>query len=296
MAIERFNLKGYDLIVSCSHCVAKGIIPPPDALHVSYMLTPMRYAWDMYKEHFGTNKNLMIPFFMHYLRMWDVTSSQRIDNFLCISKHVQNRIMKFYRREAEVIHPPVEISRFRLENKKEDFFLIVSSLVPYKKINLAIEAFDRLGYPLRIIGSGPEEKKLRAMAKANIEFMGWQPDEVVAKSYSACRALIFPGEEDFGIVPLEAMGCGKPVIAYGKGGILETVLTYDTSRSGGPPPTGLFFREPNVESLIDAVERFTQIEGEFDPSAIRQHALQWDRAIFKEKIKKNILGKLELRC
>ena len=296
LAIERFNLKEYDFILSCSHCVAKGIIPPPDSLHISYMLTPMRYAWDMYREYFGTNKNLMIPFFMHYLRMWDVTSSQRIDNFLCISKHVQNRIMKFYRREAEVIHPPVEISRFRLENKKEDFFLIVSSLVPYKKINLAIEAFNRLRYPLRIIGAGPGEKKLRAMAKSNVEFMGWQPDEVVAKSYSACRALVFPGEEDFGIVPLEAMGCGKPIIAYGKGGILETVLTYDTSRSGAPPPTGLFFKEPNVESLIDAVERFNQIEGEFDPSAIRQHALQWDRAIFKEKIKKNILGKLELRC
>jgi glycosyltransferase involved in cell wall biosynthesis len=250
----------------------------------------------MYGEYFGEKKNRMIPFFIHYLRMWDVASSQRVDNFLCVSKHVQNRIMKFYRREAEVIHPPVEISRFRLGHKKEDFFLIVSSLVPYKMINLAIEAFDRLGYPLRIIGSGPEEKKLRAIAKSNIKFLGWQPNEIVTKNYSACRALVFPGEEDFGIVPLEAMGCGKPVIAYGKGGILETVLTYDASRGGGSPPTGLFFQEPKVDSLIDAIERFIQIEEEFDPSAIRQHALQWDREIFKEKIKKSILGKLELRC
>jgi glycosyltransferase involved in cell wall biosynthesis len=179
MAIERFNLKGYDLILSCSHCVAKGIIPPPDALHISYMLTPMRYAWDMYGEYFGENKNRLIPFFIHYLRMWDVTSSQRVDNFLCISKHVQNRIMKFYRREAEVIHPPVEISRFRLGNKKEDFFLIVSSFAPYKKINLAIEAFNLLGYPLRIIGSGQEEKKLRALAKANVEFREWQSNILV---------------------------------------------------------------------------------------------------------------------
>jgi glycosyltransferase involved in cell wall biosynthesis len=296
LAIERFNLKEYDLILSCSHCVAKGIIPPPDALHISYMLTPMRYAWDMYEDYFGENKNIMIPFFMHYLRMWDVTSSQRVDNFLCISKHVQNRIMKFYRRDSEVIHPPVEISRFRLGNKKDDFFLIVSSLVPYKKIKLAVETFNRLGYPLRIIGTGPEEKKLRVIAKSNVEFMEWQSDEVVAKSFSACRALIFPGEEDFGIVPLEAMGCGKPVIAYGKGGILETVVAYDTPERGGGSPTGLFFYEQNVDSLIDAMKRFGRIEREFDPLAIRNHALQWDREIFKEKIKQNIFKKMELRC
>jgi glycosyltransferase involved in cell wall biosynthesis len=296
MAIERFSLKGYDLIVSCSHCAAKGVIPPPDALHISYMLTPMRYAWDMYEEYFGGNKNIMIPFFMHYLRMWDVISSQRVDNFLCISKHVQNRLMKFYRRDSEVIHPPVEASRFRLGKKKENLFLIVSSLVPYKKIKLAVEAFNRLGYPLRIIGTGPEEKKLRVIAKSNVEFMGWQSDEVVAENYSRCRALIFPGEEDFGIVPLEAMGCGRPVIAYGKGGILETVVAYDPLKKRGEAPTGLFFHEQSVDSLIYAVERFDRIEREFDPAAIRKHALQWDRAIFKEKVKKSIFEKMEQRC
>lgn len=296
LAIERFNLKEYDLILSCSHCVAKGIIPSPDALHVSYVLTPMRYAWDMYGEYFGASRNRLIPFFIHYLRMWDVTSSQRVDNFLCISRHVQNRIMKYYRRDSEIIHPPVEISRFRIGNKKEDFFLIVSSFAPYKKISVAIEAFNRLGYPLRIIGSGPEEKRLRAIAQSNVEFMGWQSDEVVAKSYSTCRALIFPGEEDFGIVPLEAMGCGKPVIAYGKGGILETVITQDQPREDGKTPTGIFFQEQNVGSLIDAVERFNRIEREFDPVAIRKHAQQWNRKIFKEKIKKSIFEKIEIRC
>ena len=297
MAIESFNLKGYDLILSCSHCVAKGIIPSPDALHISYVLTPMRYAWDMYGEYFGENRNRMILFFIHYLRMWDVTSSQRVDHFLCISKHVESRIKKFYRREAEVIHPPVEIKRFRLQDKKENFFLIVSSFAPYKKIDLAIEAFNRLGYPLKIIGSGPEGKKLRSMAGSHVEFLGWLPDEVIADCYSKCRALIFPGEEDFGIVPLEAMACGKPVIAYGRGGTLETIISYDQRGSvKGDTPTGLFFYEQNIDSLINAVEQFGRIEREFDPVAIRNHTLKWDTEIFKEKIKKNIVQKMEPKC
>ena len=295
IAVESFSLKGYDLILSCSHCVAKGAIPPPDAPHISYILTPMRYAWDMYEEYFMGKKNRMIPLFIHYLRIWDVTSTQRVDHFLCISKHVANRIKKFYRREAEVIHPPVNIKRFKLQNKKEDFFLIVSSFVPYKKIDLAVEAFNRLGYPLKIIGAGPEGKRLSAMAKSNVEFLGWQSDEVVADYYSQCRALIFPGEEDFGIVPLEAMASGKPVIAYGRGGALETIVSYNQQvKMEQLAPTGLFFYEQNVDSLIDAVELFCKLEKKFDPVAIRNHALQWDREIFKNKIKENIFEKLKL--
>jgi len=297
IAIERFNLKGYDLILSCSHCVAKGIIPPPDAPHISYMLTPMRYAWDMYGEYFGEKKNRMRSLFMHYLRMWDVTSSQRVDHFICISKHVENRIRKFYRRKAEVIHPPVETKRFRLQDKKENYFLIVSSFAPYKKVGLAIEAFNLLDYPLKIIGSGPEEKRLRSIARSNVEFLGWLPDEVVADWYSRCRGLIFPGEEDFGIVPLEAMACGKPVIAYGRGGVLETIIPFGQEvKAGRGAPTGLFFQEQNIDSLIGAVERFGQIEKVFDPAAIRSHTLQWDREIFKEKIKKSIFEKMESKC
>jgi len=292
MAVERFNLKGYDLILSCSHCVAKGIIPPPDALHISYVLTPMRYAWDMYGEYFRENKNRMVPLFMHYLRMWDVTSSQRVDHFICVSKHVENRIKKFYRREAEVIQPPVDTKRFRLHDKKEDYFLIVSSFVPYKRVDLAVETFNCLGFPLKIIGSGPEEKRLRSKARSNVEFLGWLPDEAVVDWYSRCRALIFPGEEDFGIVPLEAMACGKPVIAYGRGGALETIIPYDQEiKPKRGIPTGLFFQEQNVNSLIDALKRFGQIEPEFDPVSIRDHVLQWDREIFKEKIKKSIFDR-----
>ncbi len=297
MAIESFSLKGYDLILSCSHCVAKGVIPSPDALHISYVLTPMRYAWDMYGEYFGEKRSRMIPFFMHYLRMWDVTSSQRVGHFLCISKHVENRIKKFYRREADVIYPPVDIKRFKLQAPKEEFFLIVSSFAPYKKIGLAVEAFNRLRLPLKVVGSGPEEKRLRSMAQSNVEFLGWLSDEAIADCYSRCRALIFPGEEDFGIVPLEAMASGRPVIAYGKGGALETVISYD-QRSGamGESPTGLFFGEPEVDSLIDAVERFGRIEREFDPLAIRNHAMKWDTEIFKEKIKKKIVDTTGSKC
>ncbi len=294
MAVERFNLKGYDLILSCSHCVAKGVIPPPDGLHISYTLTPMRYAWDMYGEYFGESRSRIIPFFIHYLRMWDVTSSGRVDYFLCISNHVKNRVKKYYRREAEIIHPPVETNRFRLEEQK-DFFLIVSSFAPYKRIDLAIEeAFNRLGYSLKIIGTGQEEKRLKSIAKSNIEFLGWQPDPVVADCYSKCRALIFPGEEDFGIVPLEAMASGRPVIAYGRGGVLETMIPY--SPEEGRDPTGLFFHEPTVDSLIDGVERFTRLERDFDPVTIRTHALQWDRENFKKKIKENLLKKMESSC
>jgi glycosyltransferase involved in cell wall biosynthesis len=297
MAIERFGLKGYDLILSCSHCVAKGIIPPPDALHISYLLTPMRYAWDMYGEYFGGKKSKTIPFFIHYLRMWDVTSSQRVDDFVAISKHVAARINKYYRRDAEVIYPPVDTHRFKVETKRGDFFLIVSSLVPYKAVGLAVEAFNRLGYPLRIIGSGPEERRLRAMARSNVAILGWQPDEMVAEAYSTCRALIFPGEEDFGIVPLEAMASGRPVIAYGRGGTLETIVLSDQQRkSGGEVPTGLFFYERQADSLIDAVELFIKGEQDFDPTAIRNHSLRWDREIFKEKIREYILKKMGARC
>jgi glycosyltransferase involved in cell wall biosynthesis len=275
--------------------VAKGILPPPDALHISYVLTPMRYAWDMYSDYFGGTRNRWISFFMHYLRMWDVTSSQRVDHFLCVSKHVENRIKKFYRREAIVIPPPVETKRFKIRDKQEDFFLIVSSLAPYKRIDLAIEALNQLGYPLRIIGSGPGEKRLRSMARSNVAFLGWQPDDVVADFYSKCRALIFPGEEDFGIVPLEAMASGRPVIAYGRGGAMETIIPYDQEKRSGNL-TGIFFYEQSVASMIEAVEQFKKIEQEFNPEAIRDHVLQWDRKIFKEKIKKSIFEKVEKRC
>lgn len=297
LAIEHLSLKGYDLIISLSHCVAKGIIPSPDSVHISYLLTPMRYAWDMFEDYFGKRGNKIISVAMHYLRMWDVASSQRVDHFISISKYVAKRIEKYYRREAEVIHPPVDSKRFKISDRREDFFLIVSNLSPYKRVDLAIEAFNRLQHPLKIIGEGPEGRRLRSLAGPKISFLGWQPDEVVADTYARCRALIFPGEEDFGIVPLEAMASGRPVIAYGRGGTLETILSYDQiEKTGGKTPTGLFFYQPNADSLIEAVERFFKIEKEFDPEAIRNHSLQWDREFFKKKIKSFFAEKLGSQC
>ncbi len=297
MAIEHFNLKGYDLIISLSHCVAKGILPSPEALHISYLFTPMRYAWDMFEGYFGKRRIKIISVIIHYLRMWDVTSSQRVDHFLCISNYVAKRIKKYYRREAEVIHPPVDTKRFRISQHHEDYFLIVSNLAPYKRIDLAIDAFNRLNYPLHIIGTGPEEKRLKSMAGSNISFLGWQKDEIIADHYSKCRALIFPGEEDFGIVPLEAMASGRPVIAYGCGGVLESMLSYDQpEKREGKAPTGLFFDHQKAESLVEAVERFLAIEKEFDPEAIRHHSLSWDREIYKEKIRNFLKQELGIRC
>lgn len=291
LAIEGFNLNGYDLVVSSSHCVAKGVIPPPDSAHISYIHTPMRYVWDMYHEYFGGTglKARAINLFVHYLRMWDVSSSARVDSFIANSRHVAKRVEKYYRREADVIHPPVECGRFRLiSGKPDDYYLAVSAFAPYKRLDMAVDAFNRLGHKLKIIGTGQDEKKLKQMAGANIEFLGWKTDTEIAEYYSRCKALIFPGEEDFGIVPLEAMASGRPVIAYGKGGALETIIPASGSLKSAGEPTGVFFYEQTVDALIEAVGDFEKNMNDFDPASIRTHALTFDRPIFKERIREHI--------
>jgi len=285
-AIERFNFRSYELIISSSHCVAKGIIPPPDSLHICYIHTPMRYIWDMFDDYFfkdrvGAVKRNLISQIATWLRTWDAASSSRVDHFIANSRHTQKRVWKYYRREAQVIYPPVDTSFFQPGGEKQDYYLMVSALVPYKRFDLAIDAFNQLKRPLVIIGGGPEEKRLRGLARfSGIKFLGRQDDETLRKHYQGCRALVFPGEEDFGIVPVEAMACGRPVIAYARGGLLETVIPFNASSH----PTGIFFGEQNPKSLSDAVMNFEKREDEFKPEAIRAQAEKFDRGIFKEKI------------
>jgi glycosyltransferase involved in cell wall biosynthesis len=277
-AIELFDLSGYDLIISISHCVAKGVIPPPSSLNVCYCLTPMRYAWDQYHHYFGKDKlsffsRRFIPLVMNYLRTWDVASSNRVDRFIASSENVKRRIERYYRRDAEVIYPPVDNDFFTPAGQEGDYFLLVSALVPYKRLDLAVTAFNKLELPLFIIGEGPEYRQLKKMAKDNIQFLGRVSDEELRGLYRRCRALIFPQEEDFGIAALEAQACGRPVIAYGKGGVLETVI---------PDETGIFFTEQSVDALTGAVDMFRSKK--FNKESIRNNALRFSRKLFKERI------------
>ena len=276
IAMESLSIeKEAELIISTSHCVAKGIIPFPHQLHISYVHSPMRYIWDQREVYFPPSfKSFLISPFLHYLRIWDVVSSSRVDYFVANSQNIARKIKKYYQRSAEVIYPPVDTEFFTLGEKPEDFYLIVSSFVPYKRIDLAIKAFNKLNKKLLIIGKGPEEKKLRALAKENIKFLGWVSKEKLRYFYRRCKALIFPGEEDFGIVPVEVQACGRPVIAFRKGGALESVIEGET---------GMFFYPQREEALIKKIEEFEKIEKNFSPEKIRKNALRFSREVFKAK-------------
>ncbi|OGC87694.1 MAG: glycosyl transferase [candidate division Zixibacteria bacterium RBG_16_48_11] len=297
-AIEQFNLTDFDLVISSSHCVAKGVLTRPETCHICYCYTPMRYAWEMYYTYFNSKNRgwlfrHLIPFIMNYLRSWDESSSRRVDNFVAISQHVQKRIKKHYRRESEVIYPPVAVESYELSQKSGDYYLIVSALVPYKRVDLAVEAFNRLGERLLVVGEGPEKKRLQKIAGKKVEFISWQSFENLKNCYYNCKALIFPGEEDFGIVPVEAQACGKPVIAYGRGGVLETVVGFYPEEDEKPnrERSGVFFKEQTVESLIQAVKLFEKTE--FDPHTIRKNTLKFEAKIFKDKMKTFIAEKFK---
>jgi glycosyltransferase involved in cell wall biosynthesis len=264
LTVSRFKPPDADLVISTSHCVAKGIRPPAGARHLCYCFTPMRYAWTFYDEYFGRNpaKALLARPLLAALRRWDRRSAARVDGFVAISRHVQKRIRDFYGRDSDVVYPPVNTAQWTPgASASGDFDLIVSALVPYKRVELAVRAYRRLGFPLKIVGTGTEFANLQTLAGPNIEFLGWRSDDEVLQLYRNCRLLAFPGEEDFGIVPLEAQACGRPVVACAKGGALETVAD---------GVSGVFFEQQTEESFLDAVRRCAARA--WDPAAIRANA------------------------
>ncbi len=308
-AIQRLDFQQYDLVVSSSHCVAKGIRVPRETCHISYVHTPMRYIWDGFDTYFGNTGlwnigRLGMGVFRTRLQQWDVESNAHVSGFIANSHNVAERIIRQYGRSACVVYPPVDWQAYQVSHRHEGFYLMVTAFAPYKKVELAIAAANELELPLKIIGQGQDEKRLRRMAGPSVEFLGWQPDHRVRDFYSRCLAVLFPGEEDFGIVPLEAMAAGKPVIAYGKGGALETIvplnplpvqgenhLEHGAQRSGTSSAlTGVFHYEQSVQAIIEAIRLFTRHHADFDPDAIRAHVEPFDQSHYKQRMQQIIMS------
>ena len=287
LAIEQFDLSRYDLVLSSSHCVAKGVICHPDQLHISYCYTPIRYAWDLMNQYLTESrldrgvKGALARLVLHYIRGWDTHSSHRVDEYVAISHYIARRIKKFYGREATVIYPPVDISFFQAGEKREEYYVTASRMVPYKRIDLIVEAFSHMpDKKLIVIGSGPDEEKIRKKAKNNIELLGYQPDHVLRSYLQKAKGFVFAAIEDFGILPVEAMACGTPVIGLGQGALCETVKENIS---------GLFFDEQTVPSLCAAVERFEKME--FDPLVVRRQAEQFSEENFRSQFQEFVLEK-----
>jgi glycosyltransferase involved in cell wall biosynthesis len=281
-AIEQFNLFDYDIVLSSSYAVAKGALTRSDQLHLSYVHSPIRYAWDLQFQYLKQRglmsgiRGALARMVLHYMRLFDATTADRVDVFAANSKHVARRIWKTYRRKARVIYPPVDTDKFQLQEKKEPFYLAMSRLVEYKRMDLIIEAFSEMpDKELMVIGDGPQFDALQRKAGPNVSLLGYQPDEAVQYYMQNARAFVFAAEEDFGIVPVEAQACGTPVIAYGKGGALETVI---------PGQTGLFFEQQTTDALKDAVEHFAAHQDRFIPGRIRQHAEQFSPDRFRREL------------
>jgi len=293
LAIEQFDLSSYDLILSSSHAVAKGVITGPDQLHISYVHSPIRYAWDMqpqYLKESGLEKGLkgaVAKIILSRIRLWDYRTSNGVDHFVANSQFIANRIWKVYRREASVIYPPVNVSAFTAREDKEDFYLTASRMVPYKKMDMIAAAFAQMpDKKLVIIGDGPDMEKVRKHESNNIQILGYQPDHVLVDHMQRAQAFVFAAEEDFGITPVEAQACGTPVIAYGKGGALETVKGLDELM-----PTGVFYDQQNPSAIIEAVQRFESEKAKILPTNCRKNAMRFSPEVFRQNLQTHIHNK-----
>jgi glycosyltransferase involved in cell wall biosynthesis len=289
LAVEQFDLRPYDFVLSSSHAVAKGVLTRSDQLHVSYTHTPIRYAWDLYLDYLAEGgmdrgiKGWLARMVLHYLRIWDSCASNRVDAYLANSYYIGRRINKLYHRPARVIYPPVDVERYRPDAQREEFFVAASRFVPYKRMNLIIEAFTRIGKPLVVIGGGPELAKAQHIAGPNVKLLGYQPDKVVVDYLQRAKAFVFAADEDFGIAPVEAQAAGCPVIAYGRGGVLETIIGWPTNNA-----TGVFFDTQTSEALETAVKVFEDHEDDFKPEVCRRNAERFGQERFQRELRTTV--------
>jgi glycosyltransferase involved in cell wall biosynthesis len=296
LAIEQLDLSSYNLVISSSHAVAKGVITGPDQLHISYIHSPIRYAWDLQFQYLKEAnlqkgiKSFITKVILHYIRLWDIRTSNNVDYMIANSRFISKRIKKVYRRNSVVIHPPVNVEAFTLNKDKEDYYLTASRMVPYKKMDLIVEAFSKMpDKKLVVIGSGPDFSKIQSKAGSNIELLGYQSFNNLKKYMQNAKAFVFAAEEDFGITPVEAQACGTPVIAYGKGGVLDTIKGLGESEY----PTGVFFYEQTESALIEAVRLFEKNKEKIKPTLCRENSMRFSSDYFKNKFQKFVEEKIE---
>ena len=291
LAIEQFDLSEYDVILSSSHAVAKGILTHSNQLHISYVHTPIRYAWDLYHQYLKESgldkgfKGTLAKYFLHKIRMWDMSTVNRVDHYIANSNYIARRIKKVYGEDSTVIYPPVDVEKFELCEEKEEYYFTMSRMVPYKKIDLIVETFSKTNKKLIVAGTGPDMEKIKSFAGDNVEFVGFVSDEEAIKYMQKAKAFVFAAEEDFGIVPVEAQACGTPVVCLGKGGTKETVID---------GKTGVHFQEQTVDSLLQALEKIEQNYDTFEPEIIREHALKFSKERFEKEIEEFVNEKYEI--
>ena len=290
LAIEQFDLSGYDVVLSSSHAVAKGVLTHSNQLHIAYIHTPIRYAWDLYHQYLRESgldrglKGVLAKYFLHKIRIWDAASANRVDHYVANSRYIARRIEKIYGKPSDIIYPPVDVDKFTLREAKEEFYLTASRMVPYKKIDLIVEAFSQTDKKLVVVGDGPDMAKIKSKAGKNVELLGFADDEAMRDLMGRAKAFVFAAEEDFGITPVEAQACGTPVICFGRGGARETVLDGES---------GLYFMEQNAKELLAAVAKFEQNYDKFEPTKIRENSLKFSRARFEAEIKSCVEKKYE---